>query len=147
MATQQEQDWSPCPTGELSKMIDTRRARKRRKVIDRCAVVLASVMGVVAIGGFALGLFTPDPAAAPASIACSEVLDHLPDYVRGTLDDSLQQRMAAHLDHCPSCHSHYEELRADHSSTDAIANAGHGRVNRRRFAGGHFDIENRRSVR
>ena len=138
MAAQQEQEWSPCPAGELSKMIDTRRARKRRKVIDRCAVVLASVMGLVAVGGFALGLFTPDPAAAPASIACSEVLDHLPEYVRGTLDDSLQQRMATHLDHCPSCHSHYEELLAKPSNTDAIARGEQRQVNWLLFASGGF---------
>lgn len=107
----QPHDWTPCPAGELTKMVDARRARRRRKAVDRVAVVAASIMGCIALGGYTLGLFTPEGGVGPATgLTCSEVLPRLPDYVAGTLDEPLHARMTAHLRHCPSCQTRHDEL-------------------------------------
>ena len=106
----EQQEWEPCPAGELAKMVGARRSRQRRKVIDRVAVVAAGVMACIAIGGYTLSLFTPDAPQGVRSIACSEVLPQLPSYVQGDLADATRGDISAHLQHCPSCRTHYEEL-------------------------------------
>mgnify|MGYP002624187451 CR=1 FL=1 len=109
MATE-EQEWQSCPSGELSKMVEAKRARHRRKRIDRFAVVAAGVMAFIAIGGFSLGLFTPDGGNGTRAMACSEVVPQLSAYVQGDLDESIRNDIAAHLNYCPSCRTHHQEL-------------------------------------
>jgi hypothetical protein len=108
------QDWSPCPAGALTNMVDARRARRRRKAIDRVAVVVASIMGCIALGGYTLGLFTPEQNGLPESrLSCKEVVSHLPAYIAGTLDEEFRTRMITHMHRCPSCQSRHDELAGD----------------------------------
>lgn len=105
-----QQEWERCPPGELSKVVDARRARHRRKIIDRAAVVAAGMMACIAIGGFSLGLFTPDGGNGVRSLTCSEVLPQLSAYVQGDLSEATRGDIAAHLQRCPSCRTRHEEL-------------------------------------
>ena len=105
-----DQQWQPCPPGELAKMVVARRARHRRKIIDRAGVVAAGIMACIAIGGFGLGLFTPDAEDGIHTMACSEVLPQLSAYVQGDLSEAARSDIAAHLHHCPSCRTRHEEL-------------------------------------
>ena len=111
-ATDDQQDWDACPAGELTKMVQARSAQRRRKTVDRLAVVAAGALVCLAIGGFTLGLFTPEPDAGGrhGDLACSEVLPLLPGYIEGEIDDDQQRRVAAHLEHCPGCKSRYEQM-------------------------------------
>ncbi len=108
----EQQNWDPCPAGELAKMVQVRRSQRRRQVIDRVAVVGACFMVCIAIGGYTLGVFTPDPSAGSdlGGLACSEVLESLPTYIEGDMDPQMQERMAVHLKNCPHCQSHHDEL-------------------------------------
>lgn len=123
MTTQQD-SWDACPSGELSHMVDARKAQRRRRVMDRAAVVAASAMVCIAIGGFALGVFSPDP-SAPAGganyggIACADVVDCLPAYLADQRQDPANTHLDAatvasiteHLSHCPACRQHYEQTK------------------------------------
>ena len=110
MDTTQQSEWEPCPAGELTKMVDARCAARRRKVIDRFAVGAAAVMVFIAVGGFSLGLFTPDLGTQPTTLTCSDVVPQLPAYVQGDLDETTRTNIASHLSHCKSCQSKYETL-------------------------------------
>ncbi len=123
MTTQQD-SWDACPSGELSRMVDARKAQRRRRAMDRAAVVGACLMVCIAIGGFALGIFSPDPSAPPmgakyGGIACADVVDCLPAYVAAQqhdfahthLDEATVASITEHLAHCPACRKHYEQTR------------------------------------
>ena len=106
----EQQNWEPCPAGELTKMVEAQRARARRKVVDRVAVAAAGVMACIAIGGYTLGLFTPEAPSGVKALTCSEVLPQLSTYADGGLSESARGDIAAHLQKCPSCRTRYEEL-------------------------------------
>ena len=106
----QQQTWEPCPAGELTKLVETRRAAERRKVIDRFAVAAACCLAVLAVGGYTLGLFTPDNATPLHVLTCADVVPQLPAYVQGDLDETTRTNIASHLNRCSSCHTKYERL-------------------------------------
>lgn len=112
-----QQDWDPCPHGELARMVQARRRQRRRRIVDRAAAVGACLMICLAVGGYTLGLFTPEPSPGGNSggdfggLACSEVRDALPAYIAGEIDPPMHERVARHLRNCPHCRSRYDELR------------------------------------
>ena len=123
MTTQQD-SWDACPSGELARMVEARNAQRRRRVMDRAAVVAACLMVCVAMGGFALGIFSPDHSApgggaSYGGIACADVADCLPAYIAAErqdvanthLDEGTIASITEHLTHCPACRRHYEQTK------------------------------------
>ena len=105
-------EWDACPQGELSQMVQTRNAQRRRRVIDRVAMAAACLMTAVAVTGYIWGLYIPVGVqdSHVGGIACAEVVSQLPDYLQGNVNDSLRQRIATHLSGCPHCEAEYDRL-------------------------------------
>lgn len=49
--------------------------------------------------------------AAPAPMACREVVELVTDYLEGTLDDVDRARFEAHIAGCPHCTAYMEQMR------------------------------------
>lgn len=98
--------WARCPMGTLKQMEGQIRTDQRRDFLralakGSAAVVLLGAGGVVAAQWML---------REKTQLACSEVMELLPDYVSHELDEDLSKRVAAHLAVCPPCRAHYEEM-------------------------------------
>ncbi len=118
MSTEPE-NWDPCPQGELTKTVQARTSQRRRKVIDRVAVVAATLMVLIAVGGYTLGTFTPEPPPGGrfGGLACTQVAELLPSYIAGETEAKTTENVAVHLKNCPHCQSRYEQLLSAVSSS------------------------------
>jgi hypothetical protein len=87
---------------------------------------LAAVLLLAAGGGlwFAVAQFTADPFAPtrPHGMTCGEVLDQLPDYLAGRIDDKPTiTAIENHLSCCIGCDHRYRELGGDKTFVAAPA--------------------------
>lgn len=122
MATHENQ-WDACPDGELQRMVEIRRDQRRRRFIDRAAMVAACMVVAVAVGAYFVGLYTAAPQFNGnfGGIACARVRELLPDYIRGersaqwpeTVDEQTRSQVASHLEQCSHCRELYEALKRE----------------------------------
>src|SRR5262245_846937 len=82
--------WSACPPGTMRHVAERLRAQQRWSFFGQAG--LAAVLLLAAGGGlwFAVAQFTADPFAPirPHGMTCGEVLDQLPDYLAGRIEDA-----------------------------------------------------------
>ena len=98
--------WSPCPEGEIQRMVArTQRARRNRtmmRVASAGAVLLLVFTAAVSYLAF-------QPYDRHGGLACAEVIRQLPAYQAGTTDAELTARIAAHLENCPYCRQQHQQ--------------------------------------
>lgn len=103
-----EDQWEPCPSGEVRRMVGDMKSRRRIRKIRRVATVSVALL---LIGG--LGLYLVPRPGPPADgdfhfggIACSEVRLSMPKMMAGGLDDGTMSRIQQHVSECPYCGPH-----------------------------------------
>ena len=121
--TSGQDDWAPCPAGEIQQMVRRERTRRATKKIGRVtsatAIVAVLVIGVVVGGRHWLNRQTEPPTPEVtdqliAGISHSDVIKYLPAYVNDTLareDREIFELVFAHLRKCRSCDAKYKALR------------------------------------
>ena len=94
-----QQDWQPCPTGEVGRMLASKRRARQISTLTKFAGVAALLIVAVSI---ATSLPDPQPVEA-ARIRCSDVKRLADDYLAQRLNTQLNQRVEDHLSRCPGC--------------------------------------------
>jgi hypothetical protein len=113
--------WSPCPEGEIDRMVELLRQRRSLRIVGR-ASMLAAVILIVATGvGVTVSLYNP-------KLTCGDVVRLLPEYDQGHLSARLARQVHDHLERCQGCREHHEEMHGDgispqESPSDTDANA------------------------
>ncbi|TWT77347.1 hypothetical protein Pla123a_20080 [Posidoniimonas polymericola] len=110
MNSQQEASsgWTPCEPGRLQELSRRLQCESSACVVRRAAIALSLSAAAVLLVGLAFNFRTE---AAPAAIACQEVGQHLVAYARGDCAPELHDRIERHLQRCPRCVKHLEEVR------------------------------------
>ncbi|PQO39868.1 zf-HC2 domain-containing protein [Bremerella cremea] len=99
--------WSPCPSGELSKLQkslehDINR-RSRRRFLAAGGVFFLATGSLVTWG------ILESNSRYAHKISCREVLDLRSTYLAGRIEsDEKRKLIQAHLAHCPKCRIAYE---------------------------------------
>lgn len=112
----EDPQWEPCSPGVLHEAAATAPSIHRRALLKLIAggTVLTAVGGGVAIGLSQAESQTKSnkPGGNPflGGIACISVLDQMPNYLNGKLDDQITERMTSHLIDCPDCRREYTQL-------------------------------------
>jgi hypothetical protein len=106
--------WDACPPGTLERMVrDVRESRQqavRRRVTSVLAVLLlagASTWLTFQVAGLARDR---NGASELPEMACGEVEQLLHQYGHGVLAESLEAKIAAHLDRCGHCRNLHRKL-------------------------------------
>lgn len=108
-------DWETCPTGEIARMVDRRRATDRAR---RLRTAAAAGGALVLCIGLIAGWMLTQRSHVYGGITCRECLAHGEDFVAGRIEDGeLRASVRTHFEECPKCKPHLEELRE--SSADA----------------------------
>ena len=104
--TSDNDNWDPCPAGQLTGMVTTLRSEKRRESVK----LLAGVGGGIGlIAAMLIGAIVVLNQSSPTSLTCNEVIAHFEDYQQGLLPADLVAGIKGHLEHCPSCQEHYAQ--------------------------------------
>lgn len=109
-----KQPWEPCSRGILSEAASAQlRRRKFLKLIAGGTIVAAASAG----GGVGLGVYSISNSVRPKNclpvvngIACVSVVELMPNYIKGDLDELVSEQITAHLMKCVSCRDKYSEL-------------------------------------
>ncbi|PQO33969.1 zf-HC2 domain-containing protein [Blastopirellula marina] len=101
------EQWSPCPPGELSNLQQS--LQNDAKLRARRNFVLAA--GAVALAGGGLVTFTQLSSDVSAeNITCREALELKSEYQAGTLKLASKRKLIeAHLAHCRRCRIAYDQ--------------------------------------
>ena len=109
-----EQGWRPCSRGILQQVAEVE-LNRRRKILKLIAggTALAAVGGGVGLGVF---LDKKQPAdkrnGLPmyGGVVCASVMDLMPSFLEGKLDEDMAQRTTVHLMDCLKCRKMYDQL-------------------------------------
>lgn len=95
--------WQDCPPGELQRILETIKIRRRRRALRQlggagAAIALMGIFGYNAINWTSL-----PQEKRYGGLACSEVMELLPDYQARRLSAKLSRQVTIHLRQCPDC--------------------------------------------
>jgi hypothetical protein len=97
--------WQDCRPGEVSRMVDRLRRRRRQRTFGQAAAVTAGLLVAVFA---AFQWFGADPAARVVQpIACKRVHDLAPTFVAGKLDAERSEQVEHHLGRCRTCRHYF----------------------------------------
>ena len=102
--------WCQCPVGTVKQMVGQIRLDQRREFLRTLAKGSAAVLLLGAGGVVTAQWMLKEEGQAKGQLACSDVMELLPDYVAHRLEDGVSDQVATHLAKCPPCRAHYEEL-------------------------------------
>ncbi|MEK6238887.1 MAG: hypothetical protein N2C14_29580 [Planctomycetales bacterium] len=115
----QPDDWEPCPSGELTRMVGGIQGRRRRKIFFQ--VCNGATVGLLLL---AVGLAYLRPFDSPAdfhddprfkAISCQEVQSLVGPMGQGEVDAATVQHVQDHLKVCPVCRDFADQMaRAEH---------------------------------
>ena len=109
-SSQSDQQWQPCPAGEVAGLVESLRQRQRRRRFQKISVTLCGLAVAGLIGLYAV----PHPLLVEpgdGSISCSEVENLADEYVSGRLQGALRTRVEEHLGACDHCQQFITDLR------------------------------------
>ncbi len=102
--------WRPCLPGELRRMVDHVKARRRREFVKQLAGAGAALV-LIGTGGYLAGQWLQRPTEYHfGGIACGEVMRLLPDYRANKLDVGQHKQISTHLEKCPNCGSMHRHV-------------------------------------
>lgn len=106
-----EPTWEQCEAGEITAMVDRRRRAQRARTTSRLVVGTASL--AVLVGTCAVWFANPKGYVF-GGIDCKECMTHAKAYFAEEIDDpDLRESVRIHLEECPRCHPHVEELKRE----------------------------------
>lgn len=104
-------DWSPCESGEVHRMVARLRTRDRNRTAAMGASGALFLVMAGFLGAWTFGLLPPsDPTYG--GIACSDVRRLGAQYMAGALDDATARKIREHLEQCPECPRIFEQMRS-----------------------------------
>lgn len=98
-----QDDWQPCPAGQIRGMIRRLRSERRQRAFRRVAAPAAIVLVVVFAGFYAAESQPGGRLFRPGGLTCSDVQEHLPAYAAGKTTPELSRKLEEHLAHCAHC--------------------------------------------
>ncbi|QDU82268.1 hypothetical protein Pla110_40230 [Polystyrenella longa] len=105
-------DWQNCQQGEIGKVSSFLKRRRRRHTVSRAVTVGAILLAVGGLGWFAL--IGNEPGGRQiAGLHCNEVFEHTDELFQGELNPGAVDQITAHLEACPGCVLHMEEVRVE----------------------------------
>lgn len=102
-----EPDWITCPQGELNRLANRLRSRRRRM---HTAMAGAALLLLLVVGFGVWSLRPSEEQYNFAGITCKRVQSLAMAYSEGTLAADLRDRVNAHIDQCPRCHDRFREM-------------------------------------
>ena len=109
----QQDQWSPCPTGQISNMVKRINRSERRQRLRQLATTGALSLALFAVGAIVVGGFVMYQEPHFGGIGCTECLSHAAayhDHVTGTApmkDLELAGRIEAHMKQCICCRAKF----------------------------------------
>lgn len=103
-----EDDWKPCPAGEISTFIRRRRAVIAMQVGASVAVVLFVALLVPSVSSLRSQIRRD---ADVGGFTCSEVEDLATEYLAGSIAPQVRDEIEKHLAECPDCIAVFHGLR------------------------------------
>lgn len=99
-------DWTECPPGEIAGLVKHLKSKRRRKTFQQAAGVTSAILVLAFFAtGFVSGWF--HSAASIPEIACEQVHELAPRYVKGQTEEPVTARIDRHLKACPNCRDHF----------------------------------------
>jgi predicted anti-sigma-YlaC factor YlaD len=108
-----ENEWSPCPPGDLQRMAKSMRARSSRRATLRAAGAAAAAVSVILLSIVGVQYLQGDGAAGDmyfGGISCTDVRRLAPDYMAGHVGEQDGARIRAHLAECPMCQDFLKKI-------------------------------------
>lgn len=103
--TQPGGEWRQCPPGEIERLAGRLRQRRRRRLWLRSSALAATVV-VLAAAVMLWSLGEPNY----GGLTCTDVISFAEDYRNDRLEPELRAHVVTHLENCPNCRAHYEEM-------------------------------------
>jgi len=102
-----DNNWQPCPEGEIESLASGLRDRAHRRSMFLSTVAVGTLL---LLTGFTIVVNLPRPASAPIqmSITCTECLELYNEYSGGHLSKDKKHAVESHLSHCPYCREQYK---------------------------------------
>jgi hypothetical protein len=101
-----ETQWTPCPPGEVQRLVGRLRRRRQWQTYRGGAAVAARL--VLGAAGYWTAPTWESVAHPPKT--CQEVIALAPDYFAGRLDRTTAASMRHHLDGCRACREHLDAI-------------------------------------
>ncbi|GAA4419947.1 zf-HC2 domain-containing protein [Bremerella cremea] len=109
----EREPWIQCPAGELSKLQQSLQARDAQTLSRRRFLMAGGGAAAAVAGGGLLVLTLGQRQGDCQNLTCIAAVELMPSYIDGTLtDQQARTSLEAHLDRCPKCQRHLEELEA-----------------------------------
>ncbi|GAB5405614.1 MAG: hypothetical protein Aurels2KO_38450 [Aureliella sp.] len=115
--------WTPCEPGTLTQYATARvESGAKASSMKIAGLSLAVACGLVAVI-FSSSLFLPNGGDSNAELpylgglACTAVVDSMPDYFEGSLDEETHRKTTKHLLDCPACLAKFEKDAAARGKT------------------------------
>lgn len=108
---QNDQQWQPCPAGEVAGLVKNLRQRRRSRRLQTMSVAVCGLAVAGLIGLYAV----PHPLLVEPSfggVSCSEVKELADEYIAGRLDSETRAHIDEHLRACDRCQQLVTELRS-----------------------------------
>ncbi len=139
-------EWQPCQGGEIRNTVRRAQWKRFRRNLDHLAQIALLVLICVLAGGLVYRYrnspAAPEPSGNYGGISCEQTQANLPQYMAGTLDPQLRQKVALHLEQCPICSRRFQEMQAGQPMVQWIphrANCSCATCSQRLLADLHFD--------
>ena len=110
-----QQQWKACRPGMLSDVVSDLKSRRSPRTTTR-GPVLASLLALVALIGFAAWQYSGPQDHDYGGIHCRQVHQHMRSYLAGTLSDDVADRIAVHVKHCNRCRAGMETMQSSNAS-------------------------------
>jgi hypothetical protein len=81
------------------------------RTVGRASILTALILIVATSVGVAVSLYNPE-------LTCGDVVRLLPEYDQGHLSARLARQVHDHLERCPGCREHHEEVHVDEISPE-----------------------------
>lgn len=129
----QQDDWGPCPQGELQHMVERIKSQRRRRRVVRISSLSSALVLIIAVG--AVGFYflqAHQPMVTGdvliCGVACNDVRENMVAYVKGDLekqDPDLSEKMFMHIVKCNNCRVEERKVKKDlRSKKPTVAAAG-----------------------
>ena len=124
--TYSSDEWQPCPSGQITGMVQRLQAARRSRAVRRAIVPAAGVL-LFAAAGFYFSQSQPGGMFfQPGGLSCDEVQRHLPAYAKGKVSPELSRQLEEHLADCPECRKMHEKMGGRVAVPSLHARAGRG---------------------
>ncbi len=107
-----QDQWNPCDQGEIGKLVQHLKDRRRTQVLQRNATVALLLMmvgfsGYFVFSGGGLG------DAGHGGIVCTDVMRQADEFIANSLDAQTNDNIREHIVHCDACRIQIEKMRAE----------------------------------